>query len=221
MRPAWLMALEQQLEAPQLFDEGVEAARNACVAGASIAAAAITAAAWYDNPLTGLPALTDCMTRLSNLQQRSPVAWHQAFAPGTHPQTGDPGFSPGFGCVSEQQAAVIVACCERVIAASRAQPWPRTSAYLSLRPEIERVTGPLNTAGMAALLFVDRGVSCLEAERHYLCWRIATAIAEAQKARAQGVARFPFFGNAFEYEGTFPPATALDLEALKRRVGLD
>ena len=114
----WRSLLASSLSDPALFDEGVEAARNACVAGASIAAAIMASAAWYSNPLTGAPALSACMQRLSDLAF-DVEAWQQAFLPRPHPDTGDPDFSPGFGFVNATQASAIVDACTRIVTSAR------------------------------------------------------------------------------------------------------
>src|SRR5690348_16970803 len=108
MTPDPLAPLAAELARQALFDEGVEAARNACVAGAPTAAAVITAAAWYDNPLTGAPALLGCMALVSPLPLGDVTAWLDALRPAPHPTTGDPGFTPGFGFVSAAQAGAVV-----------------------------------------------------------------------------------------------------------------
>ncbi|HMA91428.1 MAG TPA: hypothetical protein VKP30_02035, partial [Polyangiaceae bacterium] len=62
-----LTRLRRDLTKAILYDEGIEAARNACAGGASIASAAITAAAFYDSPLDGIHALRACMDSLQSL----------------------------------------------------------------------------------------------------------------------------------------------------------
>ena len=86
-RAAWLERLWHELTQPACFDEGVEVARNACVAGASLAAAVISAGAYYDNPLSGVPALRACMKRLAVLPLEL-RAWQQALAPAPDPEAG-------------------------------------------------------------------------------------------------------------------------------------
>jgi hypothetical protein len=215
-----LTDLAKELGAEALFDEGVEAARNACVAGASIAAAAITAAAWYDNPLTGAPAVLACMARIRPLPF-DVSEWVRALAPGRHPETGDPDFTPGFGFVQEPAAAAVRAALARLATTRGGRPGRAKSAFfLEHGSAIAAAAGSLNQAGLAALLFLDDGVPDAEAERMFLLWRMDTAIAEAQRARSAGLSSFPFFGDRFTYEGTRPPERTLDLMALRRELGL-
>lgn len=215
-----LADLAHELSAQALFDEGVEAARNACVAGASIAAAAITAAAWYDNPLTGVPALLGCMARIEPLPF-DVARWIDALRPGPHPETGDPDFTPGFGFVAKPAADAVRAACTRLAAARGGPPpRPRSAFFLEHARAIQAAVGSLNQAGLAALLFVDHGVEKAEAERTFLVWRLETAIAQAQRARSAGLASFPFFGDRYAYEGSRPPERTLDLAALRLELGL-
>jgi hypothetical protein len=227
-----LADLIRELADDALFDEGVEAARNACVAGASIASAAITAAAWYDNPLTGAPAVVECMARLSGLPFEVD-RWVEAVQPRPHPETSDPGFTPGFGFVGAEQAKAIIAACARLVQprvqASVQAPdegrggrsgAPRGAFFLEHRRAIEAVAGCLNQAGLAALVFLDSAVDRDEAERTFLVCRVETAIAEAQRARSRGLSAFPFFADKYVYEGPRPPERSLDLGALRRRLGL-
>ena len=216
-----LADLARELGSDTLFDEGVEAARNACVAGASIASAAIAAAAWYDNPLTGVPALLACMSRVSALPFE-PERWALGLRRTTHPDTLDPDFTPGFGFVDRAQASYIIDAAARLAAAregSRRAPW--TSFLLAHRGSVERESGPLNHAGLAALLFLDHGLDADAAERTFLAWRIETAIEQAQRARRRGLAAFPFFSECYLYDGERPPEQPLDLAALRQRLGLD
>jgi hypothetical protein len=207
-----------------LFDEGVEAARNACVAGASIASAAITAAAWYDNPLTGAPAVIECMARLSGLPFEV-EGWVEALKPRSHPETSDPEFSPGFGFVGAAQGEAIIAACARLLqariqAAGGRAGAPRSAFFLEHRRAIEAAAGRLNQAGLAALVFLDCAVDRDEAERTFLVCRIETAIAEAQRARSRGLSAFPFFAESYVYEGPRRPERSLDLDAVRRKMGL-
>jgi hypothetical protein len=213
-----LADLAKELAAEALFDEGVEAARNACVAGASIAAAAITAAAWYDNPLTGAPAVLACMARIRPLPF-DVSHWIRALAPGPHPETGDPDFTPGFGFVHEPTAVAVRAALARLAATRGGRPGRTKSAFF-LEHGSAIAAGCLNQAGLAALLFLDEGVPDADAERMFLVWRMETAIAEAQRARSAGLSSFPFFGDRFTYEGPRPPERTLDLVALRRELGL-
>src|SRR3954467_10792363 len=92
-RAPGLEQLRLGLSNPGTFDEGVEAARNACVAGAPLAAAAITAAAWYDNPFTGPPALRAWRQRLGPLPLTL-EAWLDALVPSIAAETDGACFSP-------------------------------------------------------------------------------------------------------------------------------
>jgi len=218
MNPA-VADLIRELADDRLFDEGVEAARNACVAGASIASAAITAAAWYDNPLTGAPAVAECMARLSGLTFQV-EDWVEALQPRSHPETSDPEFTAGFGFVGSAQGEAIIAACARLVQAGDRPGAPRGAFFLEHRRAIEAAAGRLNQAGLAALAFLDCAVERDEAERTFLVCRIETAIAEAQRARSRGLSAFPFFGESYAYEGPRPPERSLDLDALRRRMGL-
>jgi hypothetical protein len=220
MKDEWRRLLASALASDVLFDEGVEAARNACVAGASIASAVIVAAAWYDNPLTGLPALRACMKRLSDL--RLDVGeWQKALCRGTHPETGDGDFSPGFGFVNPLQAQAILDACRHLVAAQgNLQSCAFSAFFWENQERISAVSGPLNQAGLAALMFVDHRTDPEEAERSFLLWRIDTAVAAAERARRRGVPAFPFFTEQYVYEGSRPAAKTLDMQALLRQVGL-
>jgi hypothetical protein len=215
-----LAGLASELAAGALFDEGVEAARNACVAGASIAAAAITAAAWYDNPITGAPAVLACMARIRPLPLDL-SRWTEALRPAPHPETGDPDFTPGFGFIDERAAAAVRAACVRLVDSRGGPSHPARSAFfLEHESAIEAAAGCLNQAGLAALVFLDDRISAADAERMFLVWRIETAVAEAQRARTAGLSTFPFFGDRCTYEGDRPPERTLDLAALRRELGL-
>lgn len=220
--PNWEATLEQALAAEVLWDEGVEAARNACVAGAPLAAAAITAAAWYDNPLHGGRAMLAAYTRMATLPLALP-AWLAAFAPAPHPETLDPHFVPGFGFVSEGAAQHIVASCE---ALRSVLSGPCIGFFLEQRRALEALAGPLNVAGLCAIAFVDAGLDLDTAERRYLLLRLAPALAAAQRARRAGLASFPFFESGYDYQGAWPtqaaaePCSEAKLTELKRAVGL-
>jgi hypothetical protein len=216
----WERALARELAGGALSDEGVEAARNACVAGASIAAAAITAAAYYDNPLTGLGALRDCMRRLAATPPEPP-ALRAAFAPAPHPETLDPSYAPGFGFVPAGRAARVRAAAFRLLAAPPPGPRRAGPALLASYDDLTAVAGPLNAAGLAAFAFFDRAVDPERAERQFLLWRVEAALVEAQKARRAGLAAFPFLTEAYTYEGTRPPVRSFDEGALRARLGLD
>ncbi|HET9929830.1 MAG TPA: hypothetical protein VFQ35_04050 [Polyangiaceae bacterium] len=206
-------ALANELAAEALFDEGVEAARNACVAGATLAAAAITASAWYDNPLTGARALRDCLEKLGALPL-SVDAWRAAFAPGVHPETGD-AFAPGFGYVEPRQESWLLASASRLAECPRAE---KLRFYLSHCHPMP--SSRLNVAGLAALVYCDHGLSLDDAEREFLLCRVDVALREAARARTLGIARFPFFSDAYFYEGASPPARTRSLSEAMRRVGL-
>ncbi len=214
----WERALGREFAAAAFFDEGIEAARNACVAGASIASAAVTAAAYYDNPLTGVGALRACMARL----EAAPLefdAFRAALAAGPPPDAPGPAFAPGFGFVAPAQAAAVAAAADRLLGAAAARPLGRF--FVRARARLEPFTGPLNPAGLAAIAFLERGASPEQAERRFLLWRVEAAIAEAQKTRRAGLAAFPFLSEGYVYEGPRPPARAFDVAELRRRVGLD
>jgi hypothetical protein len=79
----------------------------------------------------------------------------------------------------------------------------------------------LNTAGLAALVFVDHGIGEEEAERLFLLWKLEPAVREAQRARKLGVGRFPFLSEDLVYEGEWPELRSFDLAELARQVGLE
>lgn len=221
MIDGWAIPLARELSTPLLFDEGVEAARNACVAGASIASAAITAAAWYDNPLTGVPALRECMANLGQLPFEL-EAWRHALTGRVHPETMDPDYTPGFGFVSDHQAQAILESCSRLVAASGLRPEVARSAFfLQHHEELRPTSGRLNHAGLTALYLMDHGVDVQKAERWFLVWRIEVAIAQAQLARQRGAKEFPFFSERYVYEGSSPPVRTFDVDELMRQVGLE
>jgi hypothetical protein len=217
-----LVILEEAAHEQLLWDEGVEAARNACVAGAPLAAAAITAAAWYDNPLTGGRALLAALVCFEALSPRLD-AWLLALAPTRHRETGDPEFVAGFGFVPERAAALVLQVGARLYEASRG---PRLGFFLAEQRAIMQRTGPLNLTGLCALAFADAGFDADQAERRYLLLRLAPALVAAQRARRAGLAQFPFFENDYTYEGGWPsteatqPCSEARLAELKRAVGL-
>jgi hypothetical protein len=221
--PVGSAILEQAVHDPVLWDEGVEAARNACVAGAPLAAAAITAAAWYDNPLTGGRALLAAFACFEALSPRLD-AWLAALAPTRHPETGDPAFVAGFGFVSERAAALVLQVGARLHEASGG---PKLGFFLAEQRVIAQRAGALNLTGLCALVFADAGFDADQAERHYLLLRLAPALAAAQRARRAGLAQFPFFEHDYTYEGRWPsteatePCSEARLLQLKRAVGLD
>jgi hypothetical protein len=219
--PDWRDFLAALLALPALHDEGVEAARNACVAGASIASAAITAAAWYDNPLTGISALREGMVRLSSLRAPFEVErWVSVMGRTSHPETGDPDFSPGFGFVTDVQARLVLAVARRLGSSAHDGELPYTTFFLRNRSKIVAATGSLNATGLSALQFLDHAVAIDEAERRFLLWRIEPAVIEAQRARENGLGSFPFFTEQYVYEGSMPKPRPLDLAALMKEVGL-
>jgi hypothetical protein len=220
MKCACRHELARELGHEALFDEGVEAARNACVAGAPLASAAITASAWYDNPLTGAPALRECLRRLSDLP-RTLGAFASAFRPRIHPKTEDADWSPGFGFVTAPQTSALLAASERLRVCVEACVGPGWLAFFVAHSRaIEGACGPLNAAGLTALVFADHAGSADAAERTFLVARLDVALAEAALARAAGLARFPFFSKEHVFEGSSPAPRRFDLEALMQRVGL-
>ncbi|HET9958747.1 MAG TPA: hypothetical protein VFQ61_29845 [Polyangiaceae bacterium] len=214
--------LKSLFSEPGLFDEGVEAARNACVAGASLASALITAAAWYENPLTGTPALLDALDRLRSIPGHgspSCAGFVGAFAPTPHRDTGDPEHSPGFGYIDEERADRVVRAGQNLIAqfpgAFRALEF-----FLEQRRQIVTRCGALNLTGLCALGFHGAGLTADEAERSFLVLRVEAALREAQHARALGLKGFPFFSELYRYQGPLPEARGFDLEQLMTRVGI-
>ena len=220
MSRGWRSRLAGELTSRPLFDEGVEVARNACVAGASIASAAISAAAWYSNPLTGIPALCSCMQLLGTLP-RTVRAWQRALGRASVPCGNSSGRAPGFGFVGPAQAVEILNACRRLASSPDGSRVSGCTAFFAKHAEaIGRVSGPLNQVGLAALQFVDHQVSVEEAERWYLLCRMRTAIAAAQRARKGGIAAFPFFTREYAYEGRWPQPRSFDFEELRKRVGV-
>jgi hypothetical protein len=219
---AWFTLLEQAIHEEVLWDEGVEAARNACVAGAPLAAAAITAAAWYDNPLTGGRALLAALARFQVLPARLD-AWLTALCPAPHQDTGEADFVAGFGFVEAPAATRVRQLGAHVHEVSRG---PKLGFFLDQQAAIVARTGPLNFTGLCALAFVDAGFDADEAERRYLLLRLAPALVAAQRAQRAGLAQFPFFEDGYSYEGGWPSSVATEpcsegrLSALKRAVGL-
>ncbi|HTV25023.1 MAG TPA: hypothetical protein VMG12_40295 [Polyangiaceae bacterium] len=214
-----LRLLETELSHPSSFDEGVEAARNACAAGASIAAAAIAAAAYYDNPLTGLGALRELMARLRDVPNEL-APWSRALARAPHAETDDH-FTPGFGFVTPERAERTLAACRRLVELAGARSAPRCDFLLEHQRCLAELAGPLNETGLAALAYLDAGVDSESAERRWLEARLSVAIAEAQRARRAGVAAFPFAFGRYVYDGPSPAPVPLDLQGLKRKLGLD
>ena len=219
MNHDWRARLAREISSEGLYDEGIEAARNACAAGASVAAAAITAAAFYDNPLTGVPALRASMKRLVDLPLER-GAWLSALAGAPHPETGDPGFTPGFGFVSPAEASAVVGALHRLLVPWKAETRSRSAFFLAHRAAIMQVAGPLNVAGLCALSFVDHDVPVDEAEALFLVLRIEPAIREGQRARRAGLSAFPFYEFPYTYEGTAPEVRSYDVQKLMKEVGL-
>jgi citrate synthase len=217
MNGALVDALWRELASESLFDEGIEAARNACVAGASVVAAAITAAAYYDSPVVGIRALTECMRRLSALPLE-PVAWQAAFA---RAAGADVELAPGFGYVGETQASAVLQAAEHLTRDDTLlEPPARVRFWLARRSSLEPAIGPLNAVGLAALAFTDAAVPAAVAERTFLGWRIATAMEEAAAARERGLRAFPFFMREYRYEGASPPERSFDRARLMQQIGL-
>jgi hypothetical protein len=218
---SWLELARRELSRPALFDEGVEAARNACVAGASTASAAITAAAYYDNPLTGAGALTACMHRLAGVPL-DVEAWRRALEPIPEREgTADAPFTPGFGFVNTDQARAIR---QALWALTRSDAGPsggRRRFWLEHEAVLVPVAGALNVAGLMALACLDHELDVDAAERHFLCFRIETALAEAQAARRRGILAFPFLSQQYHYVGARPPPRTLDPRPLLAQLGLD
>lgn len=216
-------ALAVALSSPSLWDEGVEAARNACVARAPLASAAIAAAAFYDNPLTGVRALRRLMRCLSGVSVDGD-AWLAVLRPAPHPETDDTDFVPGFGYVSEQRGAAVFDAC-RVL--HRAVGGERLGFYLRSAHVLRPTAGRLNATGMCGLAFLDAGLSEDEAELRFLMLRLEPALAAAQRARRTGLSNFPFFEDGYAYEGAWPspnvsePCSDGELAALKKAVGID
>lgn len=219
MSTRWEQTLEAALAADVLWDEGVEAARNACVAGAPLAAAAITAAAWYDNPLCGGRALLGAYARFAALSDQL-EAWRSALVAD---DVGSGGV-PGFGFVSADAAAHVLASAQ---ALRTLLPRGRLELFLEFQSALLAQTGPLNVAGLCALVFLDAGLDEDAAERRFLLLRLAPALAAAQRAKRAGLAGFPFFEQGYHYDGAWPAQPALDacsetrLAQLKLAVGLD
>ena len=214
--------LGHELARDVYWDEGVDATRNVCVAGAPLAAAAITAAAWYDNPLTGSRAMLACMERLESCPLL-PSSWVSTLSPTVHPDTHDPHYSPGFGFVEEPVQRAVQTAARHLV---RHGKCPRLQFWLTHREVLTREVGGLNVAGLCALGFLDHGVSRDDAERHFLLWRMEPALAAAQTARARGFASFPFFQDSYVYEGAWPTehahgADEQSFEALRKAVGLE
>jgi len=210
---------EKELLAGELFvDEGIEAARNACVAGASLAAALSTAAAYYDNPFTGAPALRACMLRFGGLPLTL-EAWLSEAARLAEDDRADVPFVPGFGFLLPARASVVLSECRRLIA--RGAAGLRCRFVLEHHLALARAAGPLNATGVAALFFLDHGADIDVAERRFLLLRSELALMEAEKARRTGLHVFPFLSERHVYEGHTPPAVPLDVPALMQRLGLD
>jgi hypothetical protein len=218
---AIMMRLRLALAHQQLFDEGIEAARNACVGGASIAAAATVAAAYCDSPLVGAPALRDCMQRLDAM----PMVvedWVAAFR--CHPQagTGKPIYAAGFGYASADQAALLRRICRRLLhQQQRTGSGARSVFYLQHHSLLTEHCGPLNRVGLMALVFVDQGCTLDDAERHFTVWNIERAIVEAQKTRRAGLSQFPFLSEIHRYEGPWPDCASASTNDYLRMIGLE
>jgi len=219
MTERWLGHLKAELARPELFDEGIEAARNACVAGASIAAAAITAAAYYDSPLVGIGSLRGCMSRLAGVPLEL-SGWRAALRPGPVEHAADHPCTPGFGFVSALHAERVLAACRRLAAIGNGGPASHCAFFSQHHAELTALAGPLNPSGLAALVFVAAELDLERAEREFMCWKIETATAQAQEARRAGLAAFPFLSDRYVYEGALPPERALDLGSLLEQAGI-
>lgn len=226
MTTDWRSVLEARIDSAALWDEGVEAARNACVAGAPLAAAAITAAAYYDNPLTGGRALLAAFERFAALPLQL-GAWQAALAtrPRTDPSAaGEPDPAPGFGFVAPAAEAAVLALAQELCTLTRGA---RLGFFCEHSSAIRAAAGPLNLSGLCALVFVDASLTAEEAERRYLLLRLGPALAAAQRSRRAGLARFPFFADGYHYDGAWPteripePCSDEELAQLKREVGIE
>ena len=213
-----LLWLGRELARAEAWDEGIEAARNACVAGASLASGAIVAAAYYDNPLTGAPALRACLELVASLPLEL-GAWRLALAPRPHPAVDERGVTLGFGFVAPGREAVFSSALARW--AERAPSAPRSRFLLAHQAELTALSGPLNAAGLAALACADCGLDASSAEQRFLLWKIESALGEAQKAQRAGLRAIPFDGFRYVYEGRLPPLRPRDRAALLRQLGLD
>jgi hypothetical protein len=210
---------DEPLIDPEIFfDEGVEAARNACVAGASLVAAWITAAAYYDNPFTGLPALRACMARLRGVGLTLP-AWHAELSHPEAVERADAPLVPGFGFVTSERARRVVSECRRLV--DRQIGGAHCAFFLEHHAALASMAGPLNATGLSALLFLDQGLDVGAAELRFLSWRCETALIEAEKTRRAGVGAFSFLSERHVYEGPMPPAAPPDTADLIRHLGLD
>jgi hypothetical protein len=212
---AWLA---HELGRPEAWDEGIEAARNACVAGASLAAGAIAAAAYYDNPLTGAPALRECMERVAPLPLALD-AWRDALAPRPHPAADGHPVTPGFGFVAPGRDGVFFGALARWV--ERAPSAPRSRFLLAHRASIEPLAGSLNAAGLTAFACLDCGLDGDAAERRFLLFKLESALDEARKAQRAGLRSIPFDGIRYVYEGALPEPRPRDRSALMRQLGLD
>jgi hypothetical protein len=216
-----LARLERELLHEILFDEGIEAARNACVAGASIAAAAIVAAAYSDSPLVGLPALRDCMRQVEALPFTID-AWRTAFKCHRDTDSQEIIFAPGFGHVTEQQAAFLLSAGQRLSARmSRPNVGSRTAFYLNHHTQITSECGALNRVGLMSLVCVDQQISYDDAEYMFVVLRIKNAISEAQKVRHDGLDQFPFLSEQFHYEGQWPMQQTVFADDYVHQIGLE
>ena len=210
--------LARELSRAEAWDEGIEAARNACVAGASLAAGAIVAAAYYDNPLTGAPALRACLERVAPL----PLAlesWRDALAPRPHAAVDGQLVTPGFGFLGAGRDGVFFAALARW--SERGSSAPRSRFLLAHRAALEPLTGALNAAGLAAFVCLDAGLDGDAAERGFLLCKLESALDEAQKAQRAGLRAIPFDGIRYVYEGAMPAPRVRDRQVLLRRLGLD
>jgi hypothetical protein len=214
-RSGWLSRLAFELTRAETFDEGVEAARNACAAGASLAAAVITAGAYYDNPFTGAPALRACMQRLTGLPLDM-AAWRSALEPRPH-DAGGVAMTPGFGFVATGREKAFFS-----VLGTYAGPGALRSRFvLEHREALARLAGPLNAAGLCALAFLDHDIDLDTAERQFWSLKIDIALREALAAQRAGVAAVPFGGVRYVYEGELPEPRRRDRRALLQRLGLD
>lgn len=219
MNPA-LAQLRRETMRSLVFEQALEIARNACVAGASIAAAAIGVAAFCDSPLVGVPALRVCMARLAHLELTA-EAWRRAFRRGCTGIERQSEPAPGFGYVNAACAANVRAACRRILTAQQRRSGGRlTRFFLAQHTRIDRTCGALNPIGLMALVFVDEGVVPARAERHFLYWHIRRALVEAQRSSVIGTGRFPLLSELQQYEGTWPEPHQQPTRDYRREIGL-
>jgi len=215
-----LGCLRRELRGEILFDQGVEVARNACVAGAPVAAAAIGIAAYSGSPLVGLAALRECMGRLERSSLRV-ASWIDAFRFVEQASTSTRLFAPGFGYIRPKGAARVRRACRLVAVEQLRFGRGRLSEFYSNHhAELTEQCGPLNAVGLMALVFLELGLSRNRAERFMLVWQVERAVIEAQRVQGIGAARYPFLSEAYCYEGSWPAPNDRPVDDYPRRIGL-